>query len=61
MTQYKKELGDGYKYYFKAIINQPIFASKRGEFMIAVDSDGVTNKAILQNLLLFGDLVATKK
>jgi hypothetical protein len=61
MTRYKKELGDGHKHYFKAIINQPIFASKRGEFMISVDSDGVTNKAILQDLLLFGDLVAVKK
>jgi hypothetical protein len=61
MTRYKKELGDGHEHYFKVIINQPIFASKRGEFMISVDSDGVTNKAILQDLLLFGDLVAVKK
>lgn len=61
MARYKKELGDGHKHYFKAIINQPIFASKRGEFMISVDNNGVTHKAVLQDLLLFGDLVATKK
>lgn len=61
MSRYKKELGDGYKHYFKAIINQPIFTSRKGEFMIAMDNDGVTHKAILQDLLLFGDLVATKK
>ncbi len=61
MARYKKELGDGHKHYFKAIINQPIFASKRGEFMISMDNNGVTHKAILQDLLLFGDLVATKK
>ncbi|MBN2721939.1 MAG: hypothetical protein JXQ77_03900 [Campylobacterales bacterium] len=57
---YKKELGDGAAWYFKAIINQPIFASKRGEFMIAMDKDGVAQKAVLQDLILFGDLVARK-
>ncbi len=61
IARYQKELGDGHKHYFKVIINQPIFASKRGEFMISVDNNGVTHKAILQDLLLFGDLVATKK
>jgi hypothetical protein len=61
IARYKKELGVGYKHYFKAIINQPIFASKRGEFMISMDNNGVTHKAILQDLLLFGDLVAIKK
>lgn len=61
LPKYKQELGDGAKWYFKAIINQPIFASKRGEFMIAMDKQGVTNKAVLQDLILFGDLVAIKK
>ncbi len=61
LPKYKKELGDRSKWYFKAIINQPIFASKRGEFMIAMDENGVTQKAVLQDLLLFGDLVAIKK
>lgn len=57
---YKKELNDGAVWYFKAIIHQPIFASKRGEFMIAMNKDGVTQKAVLQDLILFGDLVARK-
>lgn len=61
LPKYKKELGDGHKWYFKAIINQPIFASKRGEFMISMDENGVTNKAVLQDLIMFGDLVAIKK
>jgi hypothetical protein len=61
LPRYKKELGDGHKWYFKAIINQPIFASKRGEFMISMDENGVTQKAVLQDLLMFGDLVARKK
>lgn len=60
-ARYKNELGSGGKHYFKAIINQPIFASKRGEFMITMNESGVTNKAILQDLLLFGDLVAVRK
>ena len=28
--------------------------------MIAMDKDGVTQKAVLQDLILFGDLVARK-
>lgn len=60
LNTYKKELGDGAKWYFRVIINQPIFASKRGEFMIAMDKNGVTKQAVLQDLILFGDLVARK-
>ncbi len=60
LSGYKQELGNKGHWYFKAIINQPIFASRRGEFMIAMDKDGVTQKAVLQDLILFGDLVARK-
>ncbi|MFA5502093.1 MAG: hypothetical protein WC253_05625 [Sulfurovaceae bacterium] len=60
LSTYKQELGNEGHWYFTAIINQPIFASKRGEFMIAMDKDGVTQKAVLQDIILFGDLVARK-
>ncbi|MDD5406809.1 MAG: hypothetical protein PHE73_07740 [Sulfurovaceae bacterium] len=60
LPRYKQELGNKGHWYFTAIINQPIFASKRGEFMISMDKDGVTQKAVLQDLVLFGDLVARK-
>lgn len=60
LPRYKQELGNEGHWYFKAIIDQPIFASKRGEFMIAMGKDGVAQKAVLQDLILFGDLVARK-
>ncbi len=60
LPRYKQVLGNEGHWYFTAIINQPIFASKRGEFMISMDKDGVTQKAVLQDLILFGDLVARR-
>jgi len=60
LPRFKQELGEKGHWYFKAIINQPIFASKRGEFMITMNKDGIAQKAVLQDLILFGDLVARK-
>ena len=37
-------------------LNQPIFSSKNGELMISVNNDGFCNKAILKDVLMFGDI-----
>lgn len=39
-------------------LNQPIFSSKRGELFITLDENGFCEKAILKDVLFFGDIVA---
>ena len=57
---YQKTLGEGDYWYMTAIIYQKIFASNKGELMLAVGKDGVAQKAVLKDLILFGDLVAKR-
>ena len=57
---YKKTLGEGDYWYMTAIIYQKIFASNKGELMLAVGKDGITQKAVLKDLMMFGDLVAER-
>lgn len=60
LPYYKKELGEDSQWYYTVIVHQKIFASNNGEFMLAIDSDGVASRAILKNLILFGDLKARR-
>ncbi len=60
LKRYKKTLGEGDYWYMTAIIYQKIFASNKGELMLAVGKDGVAQKAVLKDLILFGDLVAER-
>ena len=60
LNVYKKTLGEGDYWYLTAIIYQKIFASNKGELMLAVGKDGVAQKAVLKDLILFGDLVAKR-
>lgn len=57
---YKAVLGEGEYRYMTAIIHQKIFDSSRGELLIAVGKDGITQKAVLKDLIMFGDLVAQR-
>lgn len=57
---YQKTLGKGDYWYMTAIIYQKIFASNKGELILAVDKDGITQKAVLKDLMMFGDLVAER-
>jgi len=43
----------------KAIINQKIFASKRGELLINLGDDGLAKDAVLKDVILFGDIKGT--
>ncbi len=38
-------------------INQKIFSSEKGELLISLNKEGFCNKAILKDVLLFGDIV----
>ena len=41
-------------------INQNIFSSSDGEMIINIGNDNICNKAILKDVLLFGDITAVK-
>ena len=43
-----------------AIIHQKIFASNQGELQLYIDKDGITQKAILKDVLLFGDITVKR-
>ncbi|WP_296823781.1 hypothetical protein [Sulfurovum sp.] len=57
---YKRTLGKGDYWYMTAIIYQKIFSSNKGELMLAVGKDGITQKAVLKDLIMFGDLVSER-
>lgn len=60
LKRYKKTLGEGDYWYITAIIYQKIFESNKGELMLAVGKDGIAQKAVLKDLIMFGDLVAER-
>jgi len=57
---YKEDLGEGAAWYATAIIHQKIFMSKEGRLQLAVGKDGITQTALLKDLILFGDIKAVR-
>lgn len=57
---YEKMLGRGEFDYLTAIVYQKLFQSSRGELMIAIGKDGIAEKAVLKDLVLYGDLRAKR-
>jgi len=57
---YKKILGSDSAWYATAIIHQKIFSSKEGRLMLGVAKDGITNKAVLKDVIFFGDIRAVR-
>ncbi|AKF24382.1 hypothetical protein YH65_02460 [Sulfurovum lithotrophicum] len=57
---YEKILGKGNFRYLTAIVYQKIFESNKGELMIAVGKDNIAQKAVLKDLVLYGDLVVER-
>ena len=55
-SRLQKELDTKYQPYI-VFINQKIFSSKRGELHLALDENGYATKAILKDVILFGDIV----
>ena len=61
LEEFKALLGVGEEnWYARAIINQKIFASDKGELLLRIDKNGVTQKAVLKDLIFFGDIRAKK-
>ena len=57
---YEKDLGKGEYWYLTAIIHQKIFASSKGELTLSIGKDGVTEKALLKDVVMFGDILAER-
>lgn len=47
-------------WYAKAVVYQDIFSSDKGELLLRVGKDGITQKAVLKDLILFGDIRAER-
>ena len=60
LVKYKRELGNDSAWYATAIIHQKIFSSKEGRLMLGVAKDGITNKAVLKDVIFFGDIRAVR-
>jgi hypothetical protein len=60
LPEYRVLLGGGDVYYLKAIINQTVFLSDQGELMLAIGHDGITERAVLKDVVLFGDIKAKR-
>jgi len=58
--KYEELLGKDATWYATAIIHQKIFSSKEGRLMLAVGKDGITNKAVLKDVIFFGDIRAVR-
>jgi len=46
--------------FLKVILNDRIFASAQGELLINLGRDGLCDKAILEDVLFFGDVVGKR-
>jgi len=62
LAKFKKSVGDKGEngWYARAIINQNIFSSDKGELLLRIGEDGITQKAVLKDLILFGDIRAER-
>jgi len=60
-SDYKEMLGkNSDSWYAKAIIHQDIFSSDKGELLLKIGNDGITEKAVLKDLIFFGDIRAKR-
>ena len=61
LKDYQELLGKSTdSWYAKAIVHQNIFSSDKGELLLRVGSDGITQKAVLKDLIFFGDIRAER-
>ena len=58
MEEYRELLGDDGAWYARAIVYQKIFSSSKGELFLSIGDDGIAKKAVLKDLILFGDIRA---
>ncbi len=43
---------------FAVVINQDIFSSKKGELIVDIDGSGIWKKAVLKDVMMYGDITA---
>ncbi|MDD5051539.1 MAG: DUF3108 domain-containing protein [Sulfuricurvum sp.] len=60
LKQMKKELNMEDGDFLKVILNDRIFSSANGELLINLGNDGLCDKAVLEDVLLFGDIVGVR-
>ncbi len=61
LDEYKDTLGvHKESWYARAIIHQKIFSSDKGELLLRIGNDGITQKAVLKDLIFFGDIRAIR-
>lgn len=60
LDEMKNTLGLQDGEFVKVILNDRIFSSEKGELLINLDSEGLCEKAILEDVLLFGDIVGKR-
>jgi len=60
LSEMKKKLQTDQGNFLKVILNDRIFSSANGELMINLGSDGLCDKAILEDVLFFGDVVGSR-
>jgi hypothetical protein len=61
LPEYKDAVGDDESsWYARAIIYQDIFSSDKGELLLRIGNDGITEKAVLKDLIFFGDIRAIR-
>lgn len=60
LKEMKKELEMDDGEFLKVVLNDRIFSSANGELLINLGSDGLCDKAVLEDVLLFGDVVGVR-
>ena len=56
LPKYLETLGSDSAWYATAIIHQKIFSSQEGRLLLGVAEDGITNQAVLKDVVFFGDI-----
>ena len=54
-TMYQKDLGPTANWYAKALIVQENFRKNKGDILLSVDEDGFIKKAVIKDVLMYGD------
>lgn len=60
LREMKNALGTTGGDFLKVILNERIFSSANGELLINLGNDGLCDKAILEDVLFFGDIVGKR-
>lgn len=60
LEEAKKKLDKSEGKFLKVILNDKIFSSANGELLIHLDESGLCSKAILEDVIFFGDIVGNR-